>query len=174
MAYDEHLSTLAGACQEQAGPHGAEPSANPDQQASLDGSAAASQHQQGEQATGQGSLRRAPVAGNEGNHAAVKLGQPQGVPDRVPAAVALEASEEPAAVRSSQTERPDAEGGTVGEEEPQELKQPRVVEGQQQQQQQQKKKASPTPVFVPIVVAMEAQDHKVMVEEWYSRQMVSV
>ena len=109
------------------------------------------------------------VAGNAGNHAALELGQPHGVPGRVPAAVALEASEEPAAPRSSQTA---AQGDTAGEEEPAELQQPRVVQGQQQQQP--KKKASPTPVFVPIVVAMKAQDHKLMVEEWYSRQMVSV
>lgn len=97
----------------------------------------------------------------------MKPHQPHGISDRVPAAVALEASEE---VHRSQTEQPATEGDTAREEESQELKQPRVVEGQQQQ----KKKASPTPVFVPIVVAMEAQDHKVMVEEWYSRQMVSV
>ena len=36
-----------------------------------------------------------------------------------------------------------------------------------------KKDRSPaTPIFVPIVVAMDQKDHKVMVEEWYSRQMV--
>lgn len=139
----------------------------------MNGSVAATdQHPQGGQGIGQGSLQQPLVAGNAGNHAALKLGQPHGVPDRVPAAVAVEASEEPAAPHSSRTEQPAAQGDTAGEEEPLELKQPRVVKGEQQQQP--KKKASPTPVFVPIVVAMKAQDHKVMVEEWYSRQMVSV
>lgn len=37
-----------------------------------------------------------------------------------------------------------------------------------------KDKACGTPVFVPIVVTMDDKDHKVMVEEWYSRQMVSI
>lgn len=129
------------------------------------------QRQQGGLDAGQGSLQQPPFAGNEGSHAAVKPHQPHGVPDRIPAAVALEASDEPAAAHSSQTEQPAAEGGIAGEEDAgHELKQPKVVEGEKQQ----KKKASPAPVFVPIVVAMESQDHKVMVEEWYSRQMVSV
>lgn len=128
------------------------------------------QYQQGGQDAGQGSLQQPSVACSEGAHAAVKLHQPHGIPDRVPAAVALEASKGAAAGGSSQTEQPAAEGGTAREEEAQELKQPTVGGGQQQQ----KKQSSPTPVFVPIVVAMEAQDHKVMVEEWYSRQMVSV
>ena len=129
------------------------------------------QHHQGGQDTGQGSFQQPPATGNEGSHAAVKPHQPHGIPDRIPAAVALEASEEPAAAHSSRLEQPAAEGDTAGEEDAgHELKQPKVVEGEKQQ----KKKASPAPVFVPIVVAMESQDHKVMVEEWYSRQMVSV
>lgn len=43
-----------------------------------------------------------------------------------------------------------------------------------QGQEAEQKKSSPTPVFVPIVIAMDARDHKLLVEEWYSRQMVSV
>lgn len=158
--------------QQHADTHGRGQPANTDQPAGLDGSVAATdQHQQGELDACQGSIQQPPVAGNKGSHAAVGPHQPHGIPDRVPAAVALEASEESAAAHSSRTEQPAAEGGTAGPEEAaQELKQPKVVEGEKQQ----KKKASPTPVFVPIVVAMESQDHKVMVEEWYSRQMVSV
>ena len=152
----------------QAARGGKDQPANLEQHAGLDVSATATD-QQGEQGSGQANLQQPPVAGNEGSHAAVEPHQPHGVSDRVPAAVALEASEEPAAVHSSETQQAAAEGGTAGaEEEAQELKQPKVDEGQQ------KTKASPTPVFVPIVVAMEALDHKVMVEEWYSRQMVSV
>lgn len=156
---------------QQADQNGKGQPSNADQQAGLDGAvAAADQHQQKGQDAGQGSLQQPPVTGNQGSHAAVEPHQPHGVLDRVPAAVALEASEEPAAAHSSRTEQPAAEGTTAGEEAAQELKQPKVVEGEKQQ----KKKASPTPVFVPIVVAMESQDHKVMVEEWYSRQMVSI
>lgn len=40
------------------------------------------------------------------------------------------------------------------------------------QEKPKKGKSPATPVFVPIVVAMDQKDHKVMVEEWYSRQMV--
>ncbi|KAL0041761.1 hypothetical protein WJX79_003730 [Trebouxia sp. C0005] len=45
------------------------------------------------------------------------------------------------------------------------------VKATQGQEQAQKKKGSPAPVFVPIVVSMDARDHKLLVEEWYSRQM---
>ena len=168
----DNFYTIA-ADQEQSGQHDTHPPPSSDQKAGLDSCAAPTdRHQQGGQDAGKGSLLQPPVTSSAGAHAVVKPHLPHGVPDRVPAAVALEASEEPAAGGSSKTEQSAAEGEIAGEEEPQELQQPRVVEGQQQQQQ--KEKASPTPVFVPIVVAMEAQDHKVMVEEWYSRQMVSI
>ncbi|KAA6417525.1 MAG: 2-phosphoglycerate expressed [Trebouxia sp. A1-2] len=48
------------------------------------------------------------------------------------------------------------------------------VKATQGQEQAQKKKGSPAPVFVPIVVSMDARDHKLLVEEWYSRQMRNV
>ena len=112
-----------------------------------------------------------PVAGNEGDHAAVEPQEPQGVPDRVPAAVALESSEEPSDALAAPTDQQAGHGSHAAEEDAQELDEPAVVEPQQQQKDQKK---SATPVFVPIVVAMDAQDHKVMVEEWYSRQMVTL
>ena len=99
--------------------------------------------------------------------------KPHGVPDRVPAAIALQPSQNTAAAaaagRSSETDHQSAGVGEAADV-ARELKQPQVV----QQQKQQEGRSSPTPVFVPIVVAMDAQDHKVMVEEWYSRHMVSV
>ena len=160
----------AGASHPQAGQPDTDHLTNPDEQAAQDGPAAAiDQHQQGGRDAGQGSSQQPPVAGNEGTHASVEPHEPHGVPDRLPAAVALQPSEDIAAAHSSQTERPATEGDKAGEG-ASELKKPTLVE----QQQQQKGKASPTPVFVPIVVAMDAQDHKIMVEEWYSRQMVSL
>ncbi|KAL3138879.1 hypothetical protein ABBQ32_005706 [Trebouxia sp. C0010 RCD-2024] len=124
------------------------------------------QHQQGGQDAGQASPQP-PAADNEGSHAAVKPHKPHSVPDRIPAALALQSSQHnAAAVATSHSPETDQSAGT-GEDEARELKEPQVVRKQKQQE----GKASPTPVFVPIVVAMDAQDHKVMVEEWYSRHM---
>ena len=106
-----------------------------------------------------------PVDRHQSGHTAV---EPHGVPDRVPAAVALESSEGPAAASAAQTDQQAGTDSDAAKEEAQELEEPAVVKPQQQKE----KKKSATPVFVPIVVAMDAQDHKVMVEEWYSRQMV--
>lgn len=100
----------------------------------------------------------------------MKPHKPHSVPDRIPAALALQSSQHnAAAVATSHSPETDQSAGT-GEDEARELKEPQVVRKQKQQE----GKASPTPVFVPIVVAMDAQDHKVMVEEWYSRHMVSI
>ena len=128
---------------------------------------------------------RPPAAGTEGNHASVEPQTPHGVPDRIPAAIALLQSPESFSAQH-QIERPkegSKEGfdglhrglpesgpGESGKPEPQrKLSWPQVVGTQGGAVQH---KSSPTPVFVPIVVAMEARDHKLMVEEWYSRQMV--
>ncbi|KAL3130851.1 hypothetical protein ABBQ38_000183 [Trebouxia sp. C0009 RCD-2024] len=184
-----HGAQTTGAGGQQAGEHGSSNRlAHPDEQASHHKSAADSdQHQQGGPDAGQPSPQDAgqpspqgagqpspqpPAAGNEGSHAAVKAHKPHGVPDRIPAALALQSSKDSAAAvdasHSSETDQSAGVGeAAAGEEEARELKQPQVV----QKQKQQEGKASPTPVFVPIVVAMDAQDHKVMVEEWYSRHM---
>ena len=87
-----------------------------------------------------------------------------------PADVALESPHTAAAGHMNQKAAEDSEAnlGSAGGA-AQKLDKPQVLQTQQQKQ----TKASPTPVFVPIVVAMDAQDHKVMVEEWYSRRLVS-
>lgn len=131
------------------------------------------QPQQQQQQQRSSDSEQLPAAGYEGTHSAVEADQLEGVPDRVPAAVALEQPGD------SQQTPPE---NTVTLPEPSEASPPSAdaqtdivrpqVEATQGQEQAEKKKGSPAPVFVPIVVAMDARDHKVLVEEWYSRQMV--
>ena len=147
--------------------------AHPDDQAAHNSSAAdPDQRGQGGQEAGEGSSQP-PAAGNEGTQAAMEPHKPHGVPDRIPAALALQPSKDTAAAaaaeHSSVTNHQSASVGAAAGV-AHELKPPQVV----QQQKQQEGRSSPSPVFVPIVVAMDAQDHKVMVEEWYSRHMVSI
>ena len=109
-----------------------------------------------------------PSAGNVNTSAAVESQRPEGVHDRVPAAVALESPDE---THAHAHER-HAESQSHAQATPQEatdLEQPQTVSQPEQQQE----KKNPTPVFVPIVVSMDDRDHKLLVEEWYSRQMVS-
>ena len=129
------------------------------------------QHQQQQRSNDDEQL---PAAGNEGTQAAVEADQLEGVPDRVPAAVALAQPDD-----SQQTPPENAvvlpepsEAAPASSDVQTEVGQPQV-EATEKQEQAQKNKSSPAPVFVPIVVAMDACDHKLLVEEWYSRQMVS-
>jgi len=130
------------------------------------------QQQQQQQRSNDG--EQPPAAGNEGTQAAVEADQLEGVPDRVPAAVALEHPEDSQQTPPENTvtlPKPSEEAPASPDAQT-EIGQPQVkaTEGQEQAQ---KKKSSSAPVFVPIVVAMDARDHKLLVEEWYSRQMVS-
>ena len=136
------------------------------------------QQQQPQQQHEQQSIQAAPqppAPGEEETHACVKLdscmsSQSQGVPDRVPAAVALQSRGDP---NPSQHKIKPAESlgdPQAAADRQTQLDQPQLVKEQEQKPQ---KKSNPTPVFVPIVIAMDARDHKLLVEEWYSRQMVS-
>jgi len=130
------------------------------------------QQQQQQQRSNDG--EQPPAANNEGTQAAVEADQLEGVPDRVPAAVALEQPEDSQQTPPENTitlPKPSEEAPALPDAQT-EIGQPQVkaTEGQEQAQ---RKKSSSAPVFVPIVVAMDARDHKLLVEEWYSRQMVS-
>lgn len=103
-----------------------------------------------------------PAAGNANTTAAVEPQRPEGVHDRVPAAVALESPDEP----HTHADKTDAHAQAAPQEAT-DLEQPQTVSQPEQKQE----KKSPTPVFVPIVVSMDDRDHKLLVEEWYSRQM---
>jgi len=118
--------------------------------------------------------KQPPAAGNEGTQAAVEADQLEGVPDRVPAAVALEQPDDSRQTPPENTVTlPEPSGAAPASSDAQtDIGQPQV-EATQGQEQAQKLNGSPAPVFVPIVVAMDARDHKLLVEEWYSRQMVS-
>ena len=132
------------------------------------------QQQQHQQQQRSNDDEQPPAAGNEGTQAAVEADQLEGVPDRVPAAVALAQPDD-----SQQTPPENAvilpepsEAAPASSDVQTDIGQPQE-EATQGQERAQKNKSSPAPVFVPIVVAMDACDHKLLVEEWYSRQMVS-
>jgi len=129
------------------------------------------QHQQQQRSSDSEQL---PAAGHEGSHAAVEADQLEGVPDRVPAAVALEQPDDSRQTppENTVTLPEPSEAAPALSDAQTDIGQPQV-EATQGQEQGQKKKGSPAPVFVPIVVAMDACDHKLLVEEWYSRQMVT-
>ncbi len=132
------------------------------------------QQQQHQQQKRSNDGKQPPAAGNEDSHASVEADQLEGVPDRVPAAVALEQPGDSGQTPSENTVTlPEpSEAAPASSDAQTDIGQPQV-EAPQGQEQAQKKKSSPAPVFVPIVVAMDARDHKLLVEEWYSRQMVS-
>ncbi len=132
------------------------------------------QQQQHQQQKRSNDGKQPPAAGNEDSHASVEADQLEGVPDRVPAAVALEQPGDSGRTPSENTVTlPEpSEAAPASSDAQTDIGQPQV-EATQGQEQAQKKKSSPAPVFVPIVVAMDARDHKLLVEEWYSRQMVS-
>jgi len=127
------------------------------------------QQQQQQQPKRSSDGEQPPAAGNEATQAAVEADQLEGVPDRVPAAVALE---QPGDCRQTPPKNtvtlPEpSEAAPASSDAQTDIGQPQVEATKGQ------KKSSPAPVFVPIVVAMDARDHKLLVEEWYSRQMVS-
>ncbi|DBA83828.1 TPA: hypothetical protein ACH3X1_006347 [Trebouxia sp. C0004] len=137
------------------------------QQRSSDGE----QQKQQEQRSNDG--EQAPAGGNEGRQAgdACKADQLEWVPDPVPAAVVLEQPEDSRHTPPEFTvtiSKP-CEAAPASSDAQTDIGQPQVEASEGQEQAQ--KKSSPAPVFVPIVVAMDARDHKLLVEEWYSRQM---
>lgn len=122
-----------------------------------------------QQSAGCQNAAKPPGSGNQSSHAAVEPQKPQGVDDRVPAAVALENPND----SKGSAEKHHPEALTQRDAQPKaqqqhELEQPQTVRPSGQKQE----KKSATPVFVPIVVSMDDRDHKLLVDEWYSRQMV--
>lgn len=96
------------------------------------------------------------------------------VPHRVPAAVALESPADSRTAQHRDTESNPLGQGSAPSDAQTERDQPQVQQSRTPKQETKKKNSNPTPVFVPIVVAMDGPDHKLLVEEWYSRQMVSL
>ena len=115
----------------------------------------------------------ADAAGVEGTHTAHDLHQHHEVPHRVPAAVALESPEASSTAQHRDTESNPLGEGSASSDAQTDRDQPQVQQSRAPKQETKEKKSNPTPVFVPIVVAMDGPDHKLLVEEWYSRQMVS-
>lgn len=130
------------------------------------------QQQQHQQQQRSNDDEQPPAAGNEGTQAAVEADQLEGVPDRVPAVVALEQPDDSQQIppENTVTLPEPSEAAPASSDAQTEIGQPQE-EATEKQEQAQKNKSSPAPVFVPIVVAMDACDHKLLVEEWYSRQM---
>lgn len=135
-----------------------------------------SAHTQQQQHGSIGVAQPAAAAGDdddEGTHTDHDLHQHPEVPHRVPAAVALESPEASSTAQHRDTDSKPLGEGSAPSHAQTELSQPQVQQSRTPKQETKEKKSNPTPVFVPIVVAMDGPDHKLLVEEWYSRQMVS-